>query len=725
MPKPECFKELIESGSIRNGEYNTNSNDLIEDFYGPVLSCSKTYDRTTGGFSSSGLKSLARPLVHLIRNALVEDTPRPVMRIVASHDISEEDYVSMKEGYRARRGTPEEQLLAILEELKTSADAELLEAVRNLGTMIKLGLLDIKVAVPRNKLRGMYHRKIGIFSDFCNQTISFEGSQNISFSGEQSEVNLEGLVSFCSTEPTIERYKDEHKRFFDALWADHLENVSVRPLEDYPKELLASYGVDPKSFMSEATKTEERIQKPLVHQSQALEAWLKNGRRGIFDMCTGSGKSRLALMAVESIPETPLTIIVTGNLTDLIDQWAEGQIIPFYGKDRATIVKVSSVHGIRAKIGVRLSEVVQDYNRGFFTSKGERVFILAAIQSASQPWFRSIIGRTPSSKLAIVIDEVHHAGASGPTGQVLQIEAEYRIGLSATWRRYDDDENGRLEEYFRGTESAVAYSYPLSRGIKDGILSPYKYMIHPVSLGPSDTEELRQRLEAYERELVKIDPHLSLGLGDNAIERTPRSQWHKLVELRDDWRKALGRAIAKTDVALQIVESQYDELKKCIIYFADKRHLDRTAVLMGNKHWNLEPYDSHVLKATRKRIIERFARPHKGHPFFIGAIKCLDEGIDLPALDSAILAASNKTEREWVQRRGRILRRSPGKEFATIHDFVLLPFVKREDAYRLTKAEKGYIEAELERFAAFANDALNKAEALTLIDDLRRTFKLV
>jgi superfamily II DNA or RNA helicase len=569
----------------------------------------------------------------------------------------------------------------------------------------------------------MYHRKIGIFEDVFGDQITFEGSQNVTFSGEGGIQNLEGFVAFCSNDPAIETYKTEHRQFFDSLWNDALENVRVRPLGEYPRELLAGYGVSAEKLLEGSKATEKEIRlAPLPHQEKAVQGWLAHNRRGILDMCTGSGKSRAALMALETIEESPFTIVVTGNLTDLIDQWAENQIIPYYGRERVALLRISSVHGIRSRMELKLSEMVQDYRSGLYSAQKKRVFVLAAIQSASQLWFRSIIGRIPQSRLAIILDEVHHAGAPGPTGNVLEINADFRIGLSATWRRYDDDQNGKLESFFMGNGSAVAYSYPLSQGIHDKILSPYKYIIHPVTLDPSDAEQLRSQLDEYEKQLEKINPRLSLSEGDQVIEKTPKKKWRTLTQLRNGWRSTLTRAVAKTDVALQIVDADYSSLNKCIIYCANKQHLDRTSTLMGQMHWGIEPYDSQVSDSIRKKIREKFARQRGDKPLFIGAIKCLDEGIDLPALDSAILVSSNKTEREWIQRRGRILRRYPGKEYSTIHDLVMLPYTSKSDAFRLTKAELGYVESELNRLEAFSADSLNKTETQALIKDLRELY---
>ena len=719
------FKELLGEGVIREGEYNTNDNNLIAEFYSPILGLAKTYDRSTGAFSVAGIKALAQPLVHFIRNAIDSETPRPVMRIVASHEISDLDYDQIAGGYQKRYNTPEDKLVAILESLKDSSDQELLRAVRNIGTMVQLGLLDIKVAIPVEKLGGMYHRKIGIFTDFHGNSVTFEGSQNISKSGDGSEKNLEGFVTFCSDDPAILKFKSGHTKFFANLWDDKLENVRVRPLDKYPKELLASYGVPTETIIEEIGGSPPSIPLPSPRECQreAVLGWAQNGYRGILDMCTGSGKSRASLLALDYLKDPPLTILVTGDLIDLVNQWAENEITPQYGKNKVHIVRISSEHGIRSELERKVSDTMEDFR--FYVKEGKRVFIVSTIQSASQDWFRNVVRRFDPSKLAIVIDEVHHAGAPGPTGDILKIQADYRIGLSATWRRYDDDENGRLEEYFKGKHGAVAYSYKLADGIDDGILSEYKYFLHPVPIEPEDLAELRKRLVDYDEELRKVDPSLGIQGGDKVLEVLPSTKLSRLIELRNRWRNAVGKALAKTDVALQIVDKEAANLKKCIIYCADRQQLDRTSTLMGQRHYDLEPYDGIVPEETRRRIRSKFGGPYRGQPMFVGAIHCLDEGIDLPALDSAILVASSRTEREWIQRRGRILRKYPGKMFSTIHDVIMLPYTREKDAFQLTKQETGYVEAELDRLESFGQDALNRDEVLKEINQLKQLFGIV
>lgn len=642
------------------------------------------------------------------------------MRIVASHDIPEQDYDQMADGYRKRSHTPEDSLVAILQSLRDSSDEELLRAVRNLGTMVQLDLIDIKVAIPTNKLKGMYHRKIGIFKDFCNSTVSFEGSQNVSAGGERSELNLEGLVAFCSSDQVIEGFKREHALFFNDLWENKLENVTVRPLDQYPKELLAGFGVPVEKILDELHSLQRAPRIPRECQRLAANAWVSNGHIGILDMCTGSGKTKAALMCIDAIRKNSLTVVVCGNLIDLVDQWYNNEILDYYEPSKIEVIRLSSAHGLKEDLMAQLRDTILDFQQGRYDRAGKKVFVLAPIQTASQQWFVDLVNRVEPDRLSIIIDEVHHAGSPGPFGDVLKIKAKYRLGLSATWRRYDDDENLSLEGFFKGIHGAVPYTYTLSQGIKDGLLSEYVYYLHTVRLGEEEATELKARLEKYDHALKEIDPSLSLRLGDQVFSRISISQWNKMRQMRNGLREAIGKALAKTDLALTIIRDNYDTLRKCVVYCANKAQLDRIAILMAEESWDLSPYDRDVLKDARATIRDRFSKPYRGKPMFIGAIKCLDEGIDLPALDSAILVSSNKTEREWIQRRGRILRVSQDKEYSIIHDLLMLP----EPSKSLSKAELDFIGSELDRLESFAKDARNSQEILDHISRLRRDYHI-
>jgi superfamily II DNA or RNA helicase len=120
-------------------------------------------------------------------------------------------------------------------------------------------------------------------------------------------------------------------------------------------------------------------------------------------------------------------------------------------------------------------------------------------------------------------------------------------------------------------------------------------------------------------------------------------------------------------------------------------------------------YTSQVDPSDRDKIRDWFSEGLESDRFLV-AIKCLDEGIDIPACDSAILVSSSRSEREFVQRRGRVLRPYPSKKVAFIHDIVIVPFVKAEDVYPLLESELEFAKAELKRVAEFAKMAENGSE---------------
>ena len=103
--------------------------------------------------------------------------------------------------------------------------------------------------------------------------------------------------------------------------------------------------------------------------------------------------------------------------------------------------------------------------------------------------------------------------------------------------------------------------------------------------------------------------------------------------------------------------------------------------------------------AQSRSILERFG---SGDYQVLTSMKVLDEGVDIPQTDTAFILASSTVEREWVQRRGRILRHAPGKVVARLHDFIVVP----PDLD--SPASKSLLRSELRRASAFANLAENE-----------------
>ena len=109
------------------------------------------------------------------------------------------------------------------------------------------------------------------------------------------------------------------------------------------------------------------------------------------------------------------------------------------------------------------------------------------------------------------------------------------------------------------------------------------------------------------------------------------------------------------------------------------------------------------------------------------AIKCLDEGVNIPAIKTAFILASTQNPKEYIQRRGRVLRKFPGKEFAEIYDFVTLTR-DLDEAYCLTaeeiKSEKSLVKNELKRIVEFKSISMNPKDSDELIEKITESYRL-
>ena len=288
--------------------------------------------------------------------------------------------------------------------------------------------------------------------------------------------------------------------------------------------------------------------------------------------------------------------------------------------------------------------------------------------------------------------------------------------MSATpIRQYDPDGTDQLFEFFGGPP---VFEFTLRDAINAGCLVPYRYYLHVVEFDEVEMdhyEELTEQL-ASGRGFISLTMVRTVGLSPK-VERLLRER-RALVEQADSKLIALEQALRQMHPT---------SIQKTLIYTSAKptvlgkpRQITVVNRLLQDLHITSHQYTADETGTSRSRgFLRRFG---VGDYQVLTAMKVLDEGIDIPQTDTAFLMASSTVEREWVQRRGRILRNAPGKEFANLHDFLVLP------PDTATSAGHSLLRSELRRASAFADLAVNEYDPdgpRTVIRNLESSIRTV
>ena len=311
--------------------------------------------------------------------------------------------------------------------------------------------------------------------------------------------------------------------------------------------------------------------------------------------------------------------------------------------------------------------------------------------SAVRSWLENL----PDSVNRVLIgDEVHNLGTSSFIDNPPDF-FKYRIGLSATpIRQYDPDGTDHLFDFFGGPP---VFEFTLRDAINAGCLVPYRYFLHVVEFGKDEMDHYQDLTEQLAQAGFRVtDDGRTVGLTPR-VERLLRER-RALVEQADSKLAALGQSLSDMKPA---------SIQKTLIYTSAKptvlgkpRQITAVNRLLQDLHITSHQYTAEETATSGSQaFLRRFG---SGDYQVLTSMKVLDEGIDIPQTDTAFLMASSTVEREWVQRRGRILRNSPGKKFANLHDFLVVP----PD----TTCPSGttLLRSELKRASAFADLAENE-----------------
>lgn len=712
---------------IIKDEYRSLSDNVAKDFYIPLLQQANIYKRAVGFFSSSALVEISKGISALVKNG-------GKMYLVASPYLSEEDVNAIRKGYQLRDEIVKN---AILRDMKAPTDEYEEERLNLLAHLIADGIMDIKIAFTEgNNRMGMYHEKMGIICDTEGNKVAFSGSMNESATA--MILNYETIDVFCSWQGNKELERIETKeRVFNSIWKDSEPNIKIIDFPDLKQEIIAKYkrkapyyDIDNKEGLKERIKDSELIisrcgavipddVKLHDYQEKAIEKWIEYGFQGIFDMATGTGKTFTGLAGVAKLSdfvEDKLAVFIVCPYQHLVEQWVE-DIVRF---------NISPIIGYSASSQkdwkLRLEDAIRDQK--LKVRRREFFCFICTNATFSSDFIQVQIGKIRGNAL-LLVDEAHNFGADY-LSRLLSDKFNYRLALSATIERHNDEEGtNKLYEYF----GRKCIEYSLDRAIKENKLTNYKY--YPIITTLNDEELKRYSELTYEIGKCMIK-------GKNG--KLKLSEKGKLLALK---RAQIVAGAQDKIVKLEEYIKPYVHDKHLLIYCGatkimgenqdftsvddeDIRQIDAVTDLLGNKlKMNVSQFTSKEDVKERKVLKNEFSEGNTLQALI--AIKCLDEGVNIPKIKVAFILASTTNPKEYIQRRGRVLRLSEGKNYAEIYDFITLPRAL-DEVPSLTKEqmkkELTLVKNELCRAEEFARIALNMVEAESILDDIKEAYSI-
>lgn len=675
---------------------DTSQHDLASEFFAPLLAHARGYDRGVGFFSSGWLRIHAAGMDAFARNG-------GRARWVTSPILDAEDWEALQAGDSARS---DQVLHAALQRTVQDLANVLERDTRSaLAWMVADEILVFRLALPRNKLdRGDFHDKFGVFSDDAGNQVSFNGSYNDSIQGTR---NYESIKIFCSWIEAFAPLVDSDAARFERLWNNLDPNVRVLALSEAAREQIVRLREGERPYpepewvrlsrIAEAGRTyrEARPATPVSltlrpYQLEAIEAWFANGCRGLLEMATGTGKTITALAASARLYEREgrLAVIVAVPYTHLVDQWHQ--------EARAFGYAPVLAYQSKARWRDALSQQIAEFNAGY----RRFISVIVTHDTFGSADFQASIARL-SGPVLLLADEAHHLGSERSRASY-PAHVPFRLALSATPDRwFDDAGSAALRDYFGDT--VFAFTLEQAIGVS---LTPYTY--HPQLVPLSDDE-----LERYEALSLKIARllHCDDDDGQRALKL--------LLVRRAD---LLNKAEHKLSALGQLVDAQ-DYIEHALFYCAPGQIDEVLRLLAYEKGLRVMRFTAEEDTRTRQKLLADFASSDLQA---LAAMKCLDEGVDVPSTRTAFFLASSGNPREFIQRRGRILRKASGKERAVIYDLIAVPPVTAATAGSPTfEAERSILRRELGRFKEFAGLALNKHQALDVIWDLAKHYSLM
>lgn len=677
------FTELYLESTYESGLSGT---DVVAEFYVPVLEKSYRYDRVAGYFSSRVFATAAKGIAGFVRNG-------GKMRLVTSHAFTPNDVGTFQNHFDLENLSNAliDEFVESFNQLGSLQDTIALNHVAAMCWMLREGNLEIKVVIPDSAdLSALspqdidkFHPKFGVFYDDEGNTIAFSGSVNETEGAWKR--NIENFDVYQSWIPGREDYINPKLGQFEKYWSNGLTGKwKTIDLPDAVKnKIVQEYA--PIDFPEDLEQESRRESRPLRnYQEAALKAWVEAGMVGILEMATGTGKTRTAKACLGvALSKGSLLTVVVVPYQHIGEQWMKelNEFNPIY------------ITGNWRQV---FTEACLDVTMG----RRDSLTVIVVKNTAGKLEFVDIVNDSSKEfdNVLLIGDEVHWLGAIAFQPALISA-ANLRLGLSATPRRYfDESGTDVLLRYFNETVYELTLKQALELRDESGnqILCPYDY--NPIIVGLNSVEQDSYR--EFTKKIMKLK-----GLDSTA---DLEAQIQNLYIQRANIAKS---AESKIPALRELLSTFNRKITQTLIYCADFNQLRKAATILNelgiqaqqitgeedasaSKHFNFI--------SEREHIIQNFAN---GHLDVLLAIQCLDEGVDIPSAQIGIILASSGNEKEFIQRRGRLMRPFEGKTKAEIYDFCVLP-ENPDDPL----ADLGLVEVELRRIETFAEDAQNSEQ---------------
>jgi superfamily II DNA or RNA helicase len=704
--------------------YRTGSNSEPLQFYLDCLINSSKFDLLLGYFSSAAINVLSLGFAKFLSTG-------GTVRLIINDVLSEKDKLAFERGLK-------NDISSILfdinnfKKIKQTLDEYGVHFFECLTWLIANDKIDLRIIRPKYG-KGISHYKSGVFYD-RETTVGFRASCNFTAFGLLE--NLEELDTFLFWENSrSERWIGSQKNYFETIFnfkADFVEyvdisNIRIALLDCFGDKNLNELIIDEKELLDKKneslgneklkniiTSTIVNIEKelsepkfpfpsgPRDYQINAYDNWKNNNFQGIFAMATGTGKTVTALNCVlneykSSGSETYHSIILVPTLT-LVEQWYKEAISFAFSE----IIKVSSKNNWESILATKISTA-----KRIPTS----FIIICTYASFIKSKFQNIFRNLPKDTIFIA-DEGHNLASPNVLSKLKDVHLVKRIGLSATPKRIYDEEGTAAMEFFFNDSEPYTFSYSMAEAIFNNILCKYYYYPTIVKL---TNEELTEYIE-ISKKLTKL---YSMAKSNDSIPDI-------IMKLLLQRKRIIHKASNKLNKAVDILTNQFiinGNLKFTFVYVPEGytptgiesenddnnneeiRMINQYTRAIADISGNITVNQFISGMTNRDKILQQF---ESGDIQVITSMKCLDEGVDIPRAEFAIFCSSTGNPRQFIQRRGRILRKHQDKHIATIHDLIVIPdfenLVVGSENY---ETERSLVEKELERVMYFASLSIN------------------